>query len=305
MQPAIGTALTGLGVTIASTFAPSLGLTLHQQRVGFAFGVALMLAGAVLFAFGWRHRGLPAELRSEIVAIQRELVRIENRRVANGGSIWPIKQPYLDLPSEAWSAHKERLRGTREDKAKLSRAYRIAGTFNDEMLRGETTIGSTPEREPDLAGLRIAFDEAAEVFEMPPLSNTPIDPPPTRRFSRRDDGAELAQRCHMLAGSVEKWTQRFKSEESETAERIVDEWVKAEPSVDPAEARRKAYSRNQKNWELDYALRYGEEAKDLFTKAWEMGEISKEHEQLATRPLAIQFDEVPPLFNEIAESLLS
>jgi hypothetical protein len=34
-----------------------------------------------------------------------------------------------------------------------------------------------------------------------------------------------------------------------------------------------------------------------------MGEIAKEHEQLATRPLAIQFEKVPALFNEIAESI--
>lgn len=107
----------------------------------------------------------------------------------------------------------------------------------------------------------------------------------------------------MLAGSVEQWGQRFKGQESETAERMVNEWVKAEPSVDRAEGRRRAYTRNEKNWEADYALRFGPEAQMLFDQAYELGEIAKEHERLATRPLAIEFEQVPRLFNEIAESL--
>jgi hypothetical protein len=36
-------------VTLASTFASSLGLSLHQQRIGFALGVALILPGVILF----------------------------------------------------------------------------------------------------------------------------------------------------------------------------------------------------------------------------------------------------------------
>ncbi|MGH3427768.1 MAG: hypothetical protein ACREP9_05480, partial [Candidatus Dormibacteraceae bacterium] len=46
--PALATALAGLGLTIASTFAPSLGLSLHQQRIGFAFGVLLIFIGGLL-----------------------------------------------------------------------------------------------------------------------------------------------------------------------------------------------------------------------------------------------------------------
>lgn len=269
-----------------------------------ALTAGLWLAHGVLSLYErLKRRELPFELKSEVVTIQRELVRMENRRIANGGSIWPIERPYVDLPTETWETHKDGLRLSKESKTKLSEAYGLTGTFNDEMLKGEGIIGSAPEREPDLAGLRIAFDEAAEIFDVPPLGVTPINTLPTRRFSRRDDEAELAQRCHMLASSVERWAQRFKSKESETTERMVDEWVEAEPSVEAAEARRKSYSRNEKNWELDYALRFGGEARDLFNRAFEMGEIAKEHEQLATRPLAIQFEDVPALFNEIAESL--
>jgi hypothetical protein len=52
MHRAIGTAVTGLGVTIASTFASSLGLSLHQQRVAFGVGVVLMMLGGWLFVRG-------------------------------------------------------------------------------------------------------------------------------------------------------------------------------------------------------------------------------------------------------------
>jgi hypothetical protein len=39
-------------VTLASTFASSLGLSLEQQRIGFAVGVLIMVVGATLFVRG-------------------------------------------------------------------------------------------------------------------------------------------------------------------------------------------------------------------------------------------------------------
>ena len=107
----------------------------------------------------------------------------------------------------------------------------------------------------------------------------------------------------MLAGSIERWVARFQRQESETVERMSDEVLKVEPELDRAEVRRRMQTRYEKNWELEYRIKYKTETKALFDKAYEMGEIAKEHEQLATRPLAIQFNEVPALFNEIAESL--
>lgn len=41
----------GIGVTVASTFASSLGLTVHEQRFGFALGVAMILFAIGLFAY--------------------------------------------------------------------------------------------------------------------------------------------------------------------------------------------------------------------------------------------------------------
>ena len=49
VRAAVVSGITGAGVTLASTFASSLGLSLHQQRIGFALGVALILLGVALF----------------------------------------------------------------------------------------------------------------------------------------------------------------------------------------------------------------------------------------------------------------
>ena len=124
-------------------------------------------------------------------------------------------------------------------------------------------------------------------------------------FGRRDDRGELAQRCHMLAGSVERWVESFKNGHSQRAEKLVDEWLAADAETDPAEARLKAYTRDEKTWETDYRLKYEREAREVFRRAWEMHEVAKEHEQLATAPVAIQFEEVSKLFNTIAERLYS
>lgn len=124
-----------------------------------------------------------------------------------------------------------------------------------------------------------------------------------REFGRRDDAGDLAKRCHMFAGSVERWAEGFKRSHSERAERMVEECLAADPATDPAEARRRAYTRDEKNWEADYRLKYEAEAKKLFDEAYAMGQIAKEHEQLAIAPLAIQFEAVPRLFNEIAARL--
>jgi hypothetical protein len=53
----------------------------------------------------------------------------------------------------------------------------------------------------------------------------------------------------MLAGSVERWVERFNGGHSGRAERMVEEWLAADPATDPAEARREAYTRDEKNWE--------------------------------------------------------
>lgn len=60
MRRAIGPGLLGLGITIASTFAPSLGLSVHAQKIGFGFGVALLFIGALLYAGDWRTRHVPS-----------------------------------------------------------------------------------------------------------------------------------------------------------------------------------------------------------------------------------------------------
>jgi hypothetical protein len=170
----------------------------------------------------------------------------------------------------------------------------LGGVEKQRLLEVKPRQGSTP-RDHVLAGV----DWLKERRDHSP-AQTASD---NGEFGRRDDRGELAQRCHMLAGSVERWVESFRQGHSERAEKFVAEWLEAEPATDPAEARRKALTRDEKNWEADYRLKYQSEAAKRFEEAWELGEVAKEHEQLATAPLAIQFEEVPKLFNTIADRL--
>lgn len=53
MRNAVATGTAGVGMTIASTFAGSLGLSMQMQRYGFVLGVVLVLVAAALW---WRGR---------------------------------------------------------------------------------------------------------------------------------------------------------------------------------------------------------------------------------------------------------
>lgn len=171
----------------------------------------------------------------------------------------------------------------------------LGGVEKQRLLEVKPRRGSAP-RDHVLA----VVDWLKERRDRSPAQRSTDD---SGEFGRRDDRGELAQRCHMLAGSVERWVESFKQGHSERAEKFVAEWLEADPATDPAEARRKALTRDEKNWEFDYRLKYQSEAAKRFREAWELGEVAKEHEQLATAPLAIQFEEVPKLFNTIADRL--
>ena len=115
---------------------------------------------------GFHNDSKARKIGNEIATIQRELIRHENRREVNGGSIWPIERPYRDLPTDQWQAHGSHLRLDDEDREAVSNAYELAARFNDEMLRGETFFAGP---EPDLAGLRDAFDDAADALGLPSM----------------------------------------------------------------------------------------------------------------------------------------
>jgi hypothetical protein len=170
------------------------------------------------------------------------------------------------------------------------------------LTSGEVRVGE----DEFLEARRKRRDHGAAGFLNYDHSRAPGAPPPRdmpRRFSRRDDPGDLAKRCHMLAGSLERWVQSFGVKRAVDTAALVEEMLGADPDLDPHEARRTAEARYEKRWERDYRHKYGAEAKKLFEEAWEMHEVAKDLEQLATRPLVIQFEEVPKLFDEIAESL--
>jgi hypothetical protein len=101
MLRSLATGSVGLGVTAASTFAPALGLSLTQQRIGFAFGVALIIFGVILFYLD-RSR---AELGDQIDSMIQEGIRlvaelsipVEPERIEGD-----VKIEFGDAPQERW-----------------------------------------------------------------------------------------------------------------------------------------------------------------------------------------------------------
>lgn len=328
MLRAVGTGLLGAGVTLASTFAASLGLSLQQQRIGFAIGVVLILIGVALFFSGRRQptfgsddeKAVFVATEAEIALAHQEVVELLRLLLEEWPYITPKGQD-LEQAISDW-----RLKTTDFITGILGPARRAAFMTAG---AGQTNTPDQLEAEGDFLrdlALKLtpgsiradkdAFLEARATRRQSQAANfvdyehyrAPGAPPAKpgialRKFGRRDDPGDLAKRCQMLAGSVARWVGSFNSGHSERAERIVREWLEADPTTDETEARRKAYSRDEKSWERDYRLKFGAEAKKLFEEAWEMHEIARELEQLATRPLAVQFEEVPKLFSEIAESL--
>jgi hypothetical protein len=67
------TAFIGLGVTLASTFISALHLSEHQQQVGFALGVALILLGAMLFVRSVKTSSRPPSLPDRLYKLAGEI----------------------------------------------------------------------------------------------------------------------------------------------------------------------------------------------------------------------------------------
>jgi hypothetical protein len=204
MLRGISTALAGLGVTFASTFTSSLGLSVHQERIAFAAGIALTLVGIGLFLWDWHRKRAPAKTAS----------------------------------------HHEG---------------------------------------PSVAERRKQLDD--------------------RLFPRRNDRRELAGRSERLAAAIERWYRRNEGESGKAVNKLADEISAADPELSTAEARREGEHLFENNLRADYALRFRQEAKEVFDAAYEQGEIAKESERQALAPFAIELDEAPTLFRTIASRL--
>jgi len=123
------------------------------------------------------------------------------------------------------------------------------------------------------------------------------------QFPRRDDRAELAARCERFAVAVEKWVWRNEQESGKAINKMAEELAMTQPELDESEARQEAERMDELNRRTDYALRFRAEAKELFDKAYEMHEISKEVERTATQPFDFEFGEIPTLFRALARRL--
>lgn len=99
MLRSLGTGSVGLGVTVASTFAPALGLSLTQQRIGFACGVALIILGAIFFYLDRKRSNLGDQLNSQMRDGQALLAELTAPAKPEGGpGNWSLE--FGDAPQE-------------------------------------------------------------------------------------------------------------------------------------------------------------------------------------------------------------
>lgn len=173
-------------MTLASTFAPALGLSAQQQRIGFVIGIALVVLGGALWL---RARPAPEAATQSVTAgrdafvagrdlsigepravrvraVQGEIRRINARldELERNRQEWQTilphsHAPYGGLPSREWDRHGAAI-GLPPDTA---HAYDLASSFDAEMLRPWVTFGERPE--PDLEALRAAFARATAELE--------------------------------------------------------------------------------------------------------------------------------------------
>lgn len=100
MVRGIGTGVVGAGVTLVSTFAGSLGLSLHQQRIGFALGALLMLGGIGLLVSDHvrRKRGDTEQVRDEPVftAVEGEIA-LAREEALEMAKLLRVEWPYISV----------------------------------------------------------------------------------------------------------------------------------------------------------------------------------------------------------------
>jgi hypothetical protein len=113
------------------------------------------------------------QVRDEIQHILRRCGQLEKHR-KEWETVWPVKSfaPYQRLPAEKWNAHGAALHLPQEDHDLIQAAYELANDFNVVMERGPQTYG---DPEPDLDGLRQAFEQAAAAL---PVDGQPAGPSP-------------------------------------------------------------------------------------------------------------------------------
>lgn len=100
-------------------------------------------------------------ISDEIRHIERRLGQLDQTR-KEWGSIWPGDHaPYQPLPAEQWNLYGAALHLPQPDHDVVQETYELANDFNHHMERGPTAFG---DPEPDLEGLRTAFEEATRII---------------------------------------------------------------------------------------------------------------------------------------------
>lgn len=101
------------------------------------------------------------QVRDEITHIKRRLDQRE-KLYEEWTSIYPTEHtPFDPLPADRWNMNGAALNLPDADHAVVREAYELANDFNQKILAGPSHMG---DPDPDIKGLRVAFEKADEVL---------------------------------------------------------------------------------------------------------------------------------------------
>jgi len=151
----LATGLSGVGLTIASAFVTSLGLSVHQQRIGFGVGVVLMLVGATLYFYQSQRRARPDSRGVEAEADHSSTATAAGRDAYSAGRDVNVSVAQPQQVPDALKAARRELRDNRE---KLAEAQK-AGSYDYHLSIGVSKYERADEATED-ADLRVKLDAA-------------------------------------------------------------------------------------------------------------------------------------------------
>lgn len=151
----------GVGLTVASTFAPSLGLSVHQQRIGFGIGIFLVLLGILLFVLERRRRA-PTSTSVEAPVLAGETVsallkeahhRLENTHrgglADTAGWEWRVRGQLLKYAPEYLTDWTQRDSTHPVERVEVP----FPSPSNAELRRGSEAVNAARELDRDIEWL--------------------------------------------------------------------------------------------------------------------------------------------------------
>lgn len=274
--------------------------------------------------------------RRRLVRVEAEVALIHEEANEMLGLLrkeWPytgVDGALVQTALPSWKAKSANFLGATLGAGQRSR-FNASGTGNDALERleaeaaflGELVAGLSPEMvRLDEQGIEKAIRErrehdAARFIDynhspaIHPNQEPPRDLSPAelrerldcKLYPRRDDRQELGEECDTLATRIGVVNEKTEEERGGAVTRYSEEILGADPSLDPDQTLKEAEAHFNRNVEAAYALEFRDEALKLFDEAREHGAIAAKTRRIVERPLAIEMQEIPHLFQVLARRL--